>query len=93
MTLLYLGPSSRISEYLKFFGNVDITSEKLNLNEIKKYDWIISYGYRHIIKPDIINESRNPIINLHISYLPWNRGASPNYFSWKNRTKELLSIK
>jgi len=44
------------------------------------YDLVISYGYRHILKKEIIESSKAPIVNLHISYLPWNRGAHPNFW-------------
>jgi len=54
-------------------------------------DFIISYGYRHIITPDIIDAMSDKvrgdrIINLHISYLPYNRGSDPNLWSWLNDT-------
>ena len=32
------------------------------------------------------------IINLHISYLPWNKGASPNLWSVVEETKKGVSI-
>lgn len=41
----------------------------------------MSFGYRHIIKPDALRSNRN-VINIHLSYLPWNKGAHPNF--WAN---------
>jgi methionyl-tRNA formyltransferase len=52
----------------------------------------ISYGYRHILKKSIIESSDAPIINLHISYLPWNRGAHPNFWSFFDCTPSGVSI-
>lgn len=52
-------------------------------------DWIVSYGYRHIIKN---TSALPPIVNLHISYLPWNRGADPNYWSWREGTPKGVTI-
>ena len=49
-------------------------------------DFIISYNYRIIIKPEIINLLPHKIINLHTSYLPYNRGASPNIWSFIENT-------
>jgi methionyl-tRNA formyltransferase len=43
-------------------------------------------AYRIIIKPEIINLLPHKIINLHISYLPYNRGASPNIWSFIENT-------
>lgn len=58
----------------------------------RRYDYIISYGYRHIIQPDIVNRMRRRIINLHISLLPWNRGADPNLWSWLEDTPKGVTI-
>lgn len=56
------------------------------------YDLVISYGYRHIIKKQVIESSSTPIVNLHISYLPWNRGAHPNFWSFYDCTPSGVSI-
>lgn len=45
-------------------------------------DWIISYGHRHIIREPQLSLFRDRIVNLHISYLPWGRGADPNLWAW-----------
>ena len=42
---------------------------------------VISYGYPHILKEEVIGTAKKPIINLHISYLPYNKGAHPNFWS------------
>ncbi len=44
------------------------------------YDFFISFNYRYIISKDVVNKFRNKIINLHASYLPYNRGANPNHY-------------
>ena len=56
------------------------------------YDLVVSYGYRHIIKKQVLQESLAPIINLHISYLPWNRGAHPNFWSFFDCTPSGVTI-
>jgi methionyl-tRNA formyltransferase len=56
------------------------------------YDLVISYGYQHILKKDVIESSSAPIVNLHISYLPWNRGAHPNFWSFFDCTPSGVSI-
>ena len=49
-------------------NNIDITSDKLKQEDVMKYDFIISFGYRHIVKQEIIDLFQdNNIINLHIS--------------------------
>lgn len=66
------------------------TEEKIK--STSGYDLVISYGYRHILKQDIIESSPAPIVNLHISYLPWNRGAHPNFWSFYDATPSGVSI-
>ncbi len=57
-----------------------------------KIDFIISYGYRHIIGKPVIDFLKDRIINLHISLLPWNRGADPNLWSFLEDTPKGVSI-
>ncbi len=57
-----------------------------------KVGFIVSYGYRHIIKPDVLAYLPNKVINLHISYLPWNRGADPNLWSFVDSTPKGVTI-
>lgn len=55
-------------------------------------DFLVSFGYRHIIPPFYLNHYSRRAINLHISLLPWNRGAHPNFWSWFDRTPKGVSI-
>ena len=56
-------------------------------------EFIISYNYNHIIRKNILNLlPENHIINLHISLLPWNRGAHPNIWSFLDNTPKGVSI-
>lgn len=55
-------------------------------------DFAISHGYRHIIKDSIINRLHERIINLHISLLPWNKGADPNLWSFLDDTPKGVTI-
>jgi hypothetical protein len=56
------------------------------------YDFAVSFGYRHILKKEILESSDAPVINLHISYLPYNRGAHPNFWSFLDGTPSGVSI-
>jgi methionyl-tRNA formyltransferase len=55
-------------------------------------DFLVSYGYRHIVREAQLNRHPGQIINLHISYLPWNRGADPNFWSFYDDTPKGVSI-
>jgi methionyl-tRNA formyltransferase len=89
---LYLGTPSYVQEYLQVKGDLTFTSSKLDPSLFKKFDWIISYGYTNILTKEHIDAAKNPIINLHISYLPFNRGFSPNYWSWVKQTPKGVTI-
>lgn len=57
-----------------------------------QFDWLISFGYRYILPPDLVDEYEGRAINIHISLLPWNRGADPNFWSWFDNTLKGVSI-
>ena len=94
MNFLFLSndKNDTIISFLLERGKVDWTKDKLSLEKVSQYDWIISFTYRHVINRHIINAAKNPIINLHISYLPFNRGAHPNYWSFIDNTPKGVTI-
>lgn len=57
-----------------------------------KPDFAVVYNYRSIIKEDVIGLMGNRIINLHTSLLPWNRGSSPNIWSFIDDTPKGVTI-
>lgn len=57
-----------------------------------KVIFLISYGYRHIIRKNILDQLPNRAINLHISLLPWNKGADPNLWSFVDGTPKGVTI-
>jgi dTDP-4-amino-4,6-dideoxyglucose formyltransferase len=74
--------------------NVTVICERLNLNMIRnaKPDFIVSYNYRYIISESFIQRFQKKLINLHISYLPWNRGTHPNLWSILDNTPKGVTI-
>jgi methionyl-tRNA formyltransferase len=56
------------------------------------FSFLISYGYRFILKKEILDLFPNRAINLHISYLPYNRGADPNFWSFIDGTPKGVTI-
>ncbi len=54
--------------------------------------FIVCYNYNYIIPGEILELVRGRIINLHISYLPWNRGADPNFWSFMEDTPKGVTI-
>ena len=89
MKIAFLGKREcEIFSFLEQRYEVMQTEDWVSLSQISHFgpEIIISFGYRHIIDKPIIEEYEGRIINLHISYLPWNRGASPNLWSVVDKT-------
>jgi len=81
--------------FLTSCGDIIITTEDritIESSELLETDFIVSYGYRHIIKEDIVKAFKGRAINLHISLLPWNRGADPNLWSFLEDTPKGVTI-
>lgn len=98
MNILYLtGKQSDtpIHNFLHRDGNQILEIKGLfedSLLKTCRIDFIISYGYRYILKKPIVDFMKGRIINLHPSYLPWNRGVHPNFWSWVEDTPKGVSI-
>ena len=93
--ILMLGPKAK--KLKTFFTNYDLvySDEPICANAVRRLrpDWIVSFGYRHIIRPDVISVMRrDSIINCHPSLLPYGRGANPNYWSWRLGEPQGVSI-
>ncbi|MFC1884988.1 formyltransferase family protein [Thermodesulfobacteriota bacterium] len=96
MKVLLLSPEpSHLTETIMGSGcEVVPLNEKFDIFylEWKKIDFIVSYRYRHIIGKPIIDWVKGKAVNLHISLLPWNRGADPNLWSFLQDTPKGVTI-
>lgn len=45
------------------------------------FDLVVSYTYRYFIPEELLQAFHFNVVNLHNSFLPWNRGADPNLWS------------
>lgn len=54
--------------------------------------FIVSFNYRHIIPEEVLEAMPGRVINLHTSLLPYNRGSSPNFFSFLDDTPKGVTI-
>lgn len=96
MRILLLGPERpQVENFIRAHGDTVVRCEEAIhgsaplLNDI---DYIISYGYRHILGKKIVARFRWRLINLHISLLPWNRGADSNLWSFLENTPKGVTI-
>ena len=94
--ILFLGDKeSPLLEWLKGVEKSVIqTSGKITADFIKMHEvqFLISYGYRYILKQDVLEQLPRRAINLHISYLPWNKGSDPNFWSFIEKTPKGVTI-
>lgn len=67
---------------------------KLTLELVQKLQpsFIVSYNYKHLIPADVLEYMNGRAINLHVSMLPYNRGSSPNFFSFIDNTPKGVTI-
>lgn len=92
--ILFLGYSrkeTRLIDYLEK-KNCIVEHSSKHIKEKRNYNFAISFGYRHILSQETISNLNFKIINLHISYLPFNRGAHPNFWSHYDRTPSGVTI-
>lgn len=43
-------------------------------------DWLVSAGFRHIVSDEVLRAAGDTV-NVHISLLPWGKGANPNVWA------------
>lgn len=92
MKVLILSPyPERIAKTIEGAGDDWVSSED-PLTEDPNVDFIVSYGYRHMIREPVVSRYAGKAVNLHISYLPWNRGSDPNFWSFVDDTPKGVTI-
>ena len=90
MNVAFLGPDNDLVRFIESTGSrVWRTEDRVDDLDA---DFIVSYGYRHILSQAMVNEFDGRAINLHIGYLPYNRGAHPLYWAIREGTPVGVSI-
>lgn len=56
------------------------------------YDLCLSFGYRSSIPKETLRTARRPPLNLHMGYLPYNRGSHPHFWSIYEGTPSGVTI-
>ena len=96
MHILFLGPACpSLEAYFSGNGHTFVRMEEaLSLAWVKEqgFDFGLSYRYQKIIRQDVIEYFAGKLINMHISFLPWNRGSDPNLWSWIEDTPKGVTI-
>jgi methionyl-tRNA formyltransferase len=94
--ILFLGPeASPVLAHLRETGErVQAREARLSAADMEGIgpDWVVSHGYRHIVRADVLATRPGRFVNLHIALLPYNRGADPNLWSWIDGTPKGVTI-
>ena len=94
ISVLFLGygqEKTRLIDRLIGLG-CEVWHTDKKINSTNGFEIAISFGYRHIISSRVLNNSSCLTINLHLSYLPFNRGAHPNFWSFYDETPSGVTI-
>ena len=85
MKILLLSPyAEKLIPSIKSYGDSYLVFEsKIDLEFciFHEIQFIISYGYRHLISKEICDYYHLKVINLHIGYLPFVR-SSPSFLGY-----------
>ncbi len=95
MNILFLGPECLpLENCLTLEHRLTRVETEISFEWLHKQDFnfCISYRYKKILKREVLEYFGSNIINLHISYLPWNRGYDPNIWSFLEDTPKGVSI-
>lgn len=98
MKILYLYANENayaLGQWLVDQGHdVHFFTDPITVPLVKEFDCelIVSYTYRHIVSQDVLDFVKSNAVNIHISYLPWNRGANPNQWSFIEDTPKGVTI-
>lgn len=58
----------------------------------QKFDLTVSYTYLYVLSSDILSALGNNAVNLHNSFLPWNRGKDPSLWSIMENTPRGVTL-
>lgn len=73
---------------------MSVLCNRISAHDVGRFqpDWVVSYSYRHILGTDVLRTIPGKFVNLHISLLPYNRGADPNTWSFLEETPKGVTI-
>ena len=92
LVLGYLKSECKLHDQLLARGHSVVGRAKVTGLDPSKYELIISFGLRDIIHQSFLDQSPAPVVNLHMSLLPLNRGAHPLFWSLFNHERIGVTI-
>ena len=76
-------PEGLLAAFDSFLDEFEVTSSQIDCQYCldNRFDFLVSYGYRYILKQDLLDLFPCRAVNLNISLLPYCRGAHPVLWS------------
>lgn len=73
---------------------VSVIDEEVSLQYLTELEpaLVITYEYRYLISEDIVQSMGDSMINLHSSFLPWNRGTDADIWAVIDNTPKGITI-
>lgn len=86
--------SLELFDWISGCCDAEIYSGRLTSDYLQavKPDLVVSYNYIYLIPQECIDMADGNMINMHISFLPWNRGFSPNIWGFIDDTSKGVTI-
>ena len=81
--VMFLGYDRQQTSLINLIATLgwDVNWTDQSVDSLSSCDLAITFGYRHILKADVLATAKRPVLNLHVAYLPWNRGAHPLFWA------------
>ncbi len=93
---LFLGYDRKKTKLIDFLESSDIdvvqSNDHLSVSEVDLFDIVVSFGYAKLLNIKFLKKLKRPPINLHMSFLPYNRGSHPNFWSFVDDTPKGITI-
>jgi methionyl-tRNA formyltransferase len=92
--LIFLGYNREQTRLIGFIEKRgwQVSQTEDRITDLSGYDLAISFGYRHILTRQTLLTARRRVLNLHIAYLPWNRGRHPLFWAMYDGTPTGVTI-
>lgn len=84
-----------LAKWLEEAGHcVEYCQEPVSVEKVKTggFELAVSYSYRFLVPGGVISALHGNIVNLHISMLPFNRGANPCEWAFLDGTPQGVTI-
>ena len=94
MKLLFLGYDRSRTKLIAAIEaeGCDVEHTAAPVTDLSNHDLVVWFGYDHGLSPEALQSAKRPVLKLHLSYLPYNKGAHPNFWSFYDGTPQGVSV-